>query len=151
MKRTFLPGKVIPVNCRRVKERAEAVEKLVIVPLARQVQEVSGCWNCAWSRKGNVTQKTAVTIKAAQLVMGMMEIKGHKFLVYYDHSFQGIDRFGDNRLPVGPGRLVDVNGQQTAARRVQVSAKVKTRTIVADEGEVGLQVRHQGHNRSIAV
>ena len=60
---------------------------------------------------------------------------------------QGFGGLLDDLLPVRAFGLAGVDGDDPAARRIQVSAEPEHRPVVVNKGVVGIEVREQFHHR----
>ena len=118
-------GHVVAIDARRRGETGEHVKRLDVGPLARKTH------HRADAGKLHVADKAAVDGKNFHLRQNVLQIRGDKPVGHKTHLRQRAFGLRNYFPPIRPLGLAQINGNQPAARGIEVGFKKQHRSVVA--------------------
>ena len=128
---------VVPEDRRRILERGEGVEHLVVLPLTadRGDRPQGG--------QVEALPEPPVQGEQAELGVGVVQVVGDERVVDDLHRLQNVVALRDDLAPPGPLGVPRVDRDHPLAGRIEVREEVEQRTVVADEPVARVEVVEQ--------
>ena len=136
---------VVAIDRRRGRVAGEPIERLAIFAAPA---ESAGR---ADAGQFDFPQQLAGRVEHLDLRLGVLEIQRDEAFAHEVDILQDFVGLRDDFLPIGPLRLRHFDGDQAAARGIEIGAEVEFLAVVADEGELRIEAGNEFDDLGIVV